>query len=163
MPDEALMKKLEEERGKGRDDYPICAVWNSILAGIVYQHSSIESLWRELRRNAQLREICGFDLCLGEWAVPPAYVYTRYCRKLMAYIDEVDNIFTRLVDEISILLPVFGRFLAMDSKAIKSLAKGQNGIKTGKSKNPTAVVTPMPTLAGKITVGAKKTAPCGKK
>jgi len=29
---------------------------NSILAGIVYEHPSIESLRRELSRNAQLRE-----------------------------------------------------------------------------------------------------------
>jgi hypothetical protein len=42
LPDEELMKVLEAERGKGRDDYPIRAVWNSILAGVVYQHSSIE-------------------------------------------------------------------------------------------------------------------------
>jgi len=33
LPDEELMKKLEQERGRGRDDYPIRALWNSILAG----------------------------------------------------------------------------------------------------------------------------------
>ena len=110
LPDAELMEKLEQERGRGRNDYPVRAVWNSILAGIIYQHASIESLRRELRRNAQLREICGFDLCYGERAVPPAYVYTRFCRKLMEYIDDVNNIYTRLVDEISILLPNFGRF-----------------------------------------------------
>ena len=44
MPDEDLMQKLESERGKGRDDYPVRAMWNSILAGVVYQHPSIESL-----------------------------------------------------------------------------------------------------------------------
>jgi len=36
LPDEKLMKKLEQVRGKGRNDYPVRAVWNSILAGIVY-------------------------------------------------------------------------------------------------------------------------------
>lgn len=125
LPDEELMEKLEQERGKGRDDYPVRAVWNSILAGIVYQHPSIESLRRELLRNGQLREICGFDLCLGERAVPPAYVYTRFCRKLMLYTDEVEKIFLRLVEEIKTLLPDFGRVLAIDSKAINSLARGQ--------------------------------------
>ena len=29
MPDEGLMQKLEQERGKGRDDYPVRAMWNS--------------------------------------------------------------------------------------------------------------------------------------
>lgn len=47
LPDEELMVDLERERGRGRDDYPVRALWNSILAGIVYQHPSIESLRRE--------------------------------------------------------------------------------------------------------------------
>ena len=53
LPDEPLMVDMERERGRGRDDYPVGAVWNSILARIVYQHPSIESLRRELPRNAQ--------------------------------------------------------------------------------------------------------------
>ena len=48
LPDEALMRNLERNRGKGRDDYPVRAVWNSILAAVVFQHPSIESLRREL-------------------------------------------------------------------------------------------------------------------
>ncbi len=54
LPDEELMKKLEEERGKGRDDYPVRAVWNPMLAGIVYQHPFIESLERSPVRAALL-------------------------------------------------------------------------------------------------------------
>ena len=53
IPDEQLVTKLKEQRNKGRDKYPVRAVWNSILAGVVYQHVSIESLRRELLRNAQ--------------------------------------------------------------------------------------------------------------
>ena len=37
IPDEELMKELERDRGKGRDDYPVRGVWNTILAGIVFQ------------------------------------------------------------------------------------------------------------------------------
>jgi len=136
LPAEELMKKLEQERGKGRDDYPVRPVWNSVLAGIVYQHPSIESLRRELLRNGQLREICGFDLCLGERAVPPAYVYSRFCRKLMSYADEVEKIFLRLVEEIKTLLPDFGRVLAIDSKAIGSLARGQKRDQEEKPQKP---------------------------
>ena len=61
MPDEELMRHLEQDRGNGRDQYPIRAVWNSILAGIVFGHPSIESLRRDLSRNGQLRECCGFE------------------------------------------------------------------------------------------------------
>ncbi len=81
----------------------------------------------------------------------------------MKYYDEVENIFNRLVDEIKILLPDFGRILATDSKAIHSLARGPKRDKNVRLKNRTGGGTPMPTLAGKITKGVKKTAPCGKK
>jgi len=51
MPDEELMRQLERERYKGQDDYPLRAMWNSILARIVFQHETIEKLRRELARN----------------------------------------------------------------------------------------------------------------
>ncbi|GAV25920.1 transposase, partial [Carboxydothermus islandicus] len=88
MPDEELMRQLEKERNKGRDDYPVRAMWNSILAGIVYQHETIEKLRRELGRNGQLRFMCGFK---GE-TVPPAWVYTRFLKKIINHAEEVDKI-----------------------------------------------------------------------
>lgn len=55
LPDESLMRKLEKERGNGRDDYPVRATWNSLMAMIVFEHNGVESLRRELGRNGQLR------------------------------------------------------------------------------------------------------------
>jgi hypothetical protein len=57
---------------------PIEAVWNAILAGIVFEHVSIESLRRELKRNAQLRELCGFNPLLGAHAIPSKSAYSRF-------------------------------------------------------------------------------------
>lgn len=125
LPDEELMRDLERERKRGRDDYPVRAVWNSILAGIVYQHSSIESLRRELRRNAQLRQLCGFDPARGERAVPPSWVYSRFLKKLMARQKLLESIFNRLVEELTKQLPDYGRILAIDGKAIASFARGR--------------------------------------
>jgi hypothetical protein len=65
LPDEELMRVLEKKRGKGRNDYPVRAIWNSIIAGVVFQHKTTESLRRDLMRNGQLRQICGFDITLG--------------------------------------------------------------------------------------------------
>ncbi len=45
-PDEELMRTLEAERGRGRNDYSVRAVWNSRLAGIVFRRESVESLLR---------------------------------------------------------------------------------------------------------------------
>jgi len=125
LPDEELMRDLERERKSGRDDYPVRAVWNSVLAGIVYQHPSIESLRRELRRNGQLRELCGFNPARGEEAVPPAWVYSRFLKKLMARQQLLEVMFNRLVEELRQHLPDFGRILAIDGKAIASFARGR--------------------------------------
>jgi hypothetical protein len=61
LPDERLMKRLEVNRGRGRDDYPIRPLWNALIAGIVFNHPTVAPLIRELRRNAELRQLCGFD------------------------------------------------------------------------------------------------------
>lgn len=120
LPDEELMRALESERKGRRDDYPLRALWNSVLAGIVFQHGSIESLRRELQRNGQLRQICGFDVFRGARAVPPEWVYTRFLRKLFDHQADLDRTVDLLVNRLEELVPDLGRRLAVDSKAIES-------------------------------------------
>jgi len=123
IPDEHLMRALECQRGNGRDDYPVRGVWNSILAAVVYQHDSIEGLRRELSRNAQLRQVCGFDIFKGDDAVPPSYVYTRFLRKLMEQADMIDEMFDLLVEQLQQELDDFGKVLAIDGKPIRTHAR----------------------------------------
>ena len=125
LPDEELVKILEEERKGKRDDYPVVAVWNSVIAGIVYQHQSIESLRRELLRNAQLRQICGFDIFSGIKGVPTSWVYTRFLKKLIKHRKEINKMFNKLVGELVELLPDVGTHLVVDSKEIDSYSKGK--------------------------------------
>lgn len=122
LPDEGLMQKIEGERGKGRNDYPVRAVWNSILAGVIYQHESIESLRRELKRNPKLCWMCGFELTKEEM-VPPAWAYTRFLKKLMKQEEEIERIFDELVEGVRKELPGFGQMIAMDGKAISTVAR----------------------------------------
>ena len=123
LPDENLMQILESLRSRGRDDYPVRAIWNSILAGIVFQHPSIESLRRELMRNAQLRQLCCFDLLKGMKAVPSSNAYTNFLRLLVKHTDSVNAIFYNLVEKLTEVLPGFGETLAIDSKAISSRSR----------------------------------------
>lgn len=116
--DEGLMRKLEEHGRWGWDDYPIRAVWNSVLAGVVYQHVSVDSLRRELLRNGELRDRCGFDPRKGAGAVPSPWVYTRFLRLLFRFEAEIDGMFDRLVDEIEELVPDLGFSVAVDSKGV---------------------------------------------
>ena len=125
LPDEKLMQILEKERGKGRDDFPVRPVWNTILAGVVFQHISIESLRRELMRNGQLRDICGLDLVKGLEAVPHSWAYSRFLKRLIQHQDEVDAMFDTLVDQLKLVLPDFGELLALDGKGIETHARGR--------------------------------------
>lgn len=123
LPDETLMQNLEILRDKGRNTYPVRAVWNSVIAGIVYQHVSIESLRRELLRNGQLRDLCGFNPLYAEKAVPTSSAYTRFLSNLMKQQKTISAIFDALIHEAGQLLPDLGEHLAMDGKFIESYGK----------------------------------------
>lgn len=123
LPDEPLMQRLERQRGKGRDDYPIRPTWNAFVAGVVYQHSSAASLLRELWRNGELREACGFDVHGGAKAVPSEDAFGRFLGSVMTCEVELESMFHKLVDELAQPLPDLGQRMAGDSKAIPSAGR----------------------------------------
>ena len=126
LPDEELVCALERDRGHGRDDYPVRCMWNCLLAAIVFQHPSVASLLRELRRNVQLRYLCGFDHIEK---VPRAYNFSRFLARLLRHQAELDLMFQKQVRRVMLLLPRFGKRLAMDSKYIASFAGRKNKLK----------------------------------
>lgn len=126
LPDQKLINTLSILRGNGRNDYPIKAIWNSVLAGIVYEHVSIESLRRELSRNAQLREMCGFNPILGIKSVPSKSAYNRFLSSLVVHEPLIREMFDYLVKELITHFPDFGTNLAGDGKAIHSFGKPSN-------------------------------------
>lgn len=132
LPDEHLMSLLEQDRGKGRNDYPVRVIWNTLLAGIVFQHPSIASLRRELLRNAELRQRCGYDLWRGVLAVPPAHVFSRFLRNLLRYEVEIRALFDQLVEQVRTVLPDFGINLSVDGKAIESAGKKSDKARDGR-------------------------------
>ena len=135
LPDERLMRILEEERGKGRDDYPVRPVWNTILGGVVFEHKSVATLRRELQRNGQLRDVCGLELGKGLDAVPPSWVYSRFLKRLIEHQDEIDALFDTLVDQLKLVLPDFGEYLALDGKGIETHARVRK-VEEGEQKEP---------------------------
>ena len=132
FPDQKLITSLHQLRGKGRNTHPIIAIWNSLLAGIVFQHKSIESLRRELMRNAQLRELCGFEPMRGSAAVPSKSAYNRFIANIIKNKNLIDEIFNDLVRELQSILPDFGKDLAFDSKAIASLSQRHGNLENDK-------------------------------
>ena len=128
IDDEALMRRLEQKRSNGRDDYPVRVMWNLLIAQRVFGHSRVESLRRELARNSQLRKICGlndYDYEHGKrkHLVPPARVFTGFLKLLIDEQEEIDKIFNEQVSELFELLPGFGETAAGDGKYLDSYAK----------------------------------------
>jgi len=126
IPDEKLIKALYNQRKNGRNDHPIEAMWNSIIAGIVYEHPSIESLIRELDRNGQLRELCGFNPLMR---IPSKSAYNRFLKSLFKYQELIDEMFNGLVNRLKQLVPDLGKNINFDGKAIKSFGKDPGEIK----------------------------------
>jgi len=130
LPDEELMVFLEEKRANGRNDYTIRSIWNTILAGIIYQHKSIESLRRELLRNPSLGELCGLDLLKENYGVPTSSAYTRFLKKLIKCDFFIEKMINSMIENLKEVLPDLGKYLAVDSKAISSFGK------KGKKREP---------------------------
>ena len=155
LPDDALMQALEARRAKGRDDYPVQAMWNAILAGIVFQHPSIASLRRELGRNPALMNLCGFEMLplvkkaattnvialepyLG---VPPDSAFSNFLANLIE-LEEAGHYTKKMLASLrqSLVeeLPDFGQHLGFDGKGVESYSTGQADRETGKTSDPDA-------------------------
>lgn len=138
LPDEEIMRVLERKRGNGRDDYPVRPMWNSMIAAVYFKHASPASLIEELKRNAQLRYICGFrgyetiknpktgDIIETRPKWPRNYNYTRFLGNLLEEQELINQMFDTCVDKLMELLPDFGQILAIDGKAIQSYATKEN-------------------------------------
>jgi hypothetical protein len=168
LPDAQLVQYLEVMRGRGRDEYPVRAMWNALVAGVVFQHPSIESLIRELGRNPALREDCGFsplpmqrkpltylvrDELSGrmraereapeepEAAIAGSWNFSRFLANVIE-LEETLGLVTGMVAtlgrQLMAELPDFGRHLGYDGKAIDSHSSGQVNGHSGETSDPHA-------------------------
>ena len=138
LPDEPIVRALELQRGRGRNTYPVRPVWNAMVAGIVLQHPTVESLLRELSRNAELRLVCGFNPILGADAVPSSFAMSRALANLIEHADLIEAMFKELVDRLRQLVPELGRHLGFDGKAIPTFSTGRKNRETGETTDPEA-------------------------
>lgn len=140
LPDGPLIQRLKSIRGKGRNEWPVEAMWNSFIASFIFDHDSIASLIRELNRNSQLRLLCGFQPHLysvltkekDEYGrrireekyklAPTASAYTNFLNNLRECQAELRVMFDSLVEYMYENLADFGEILAADGKAVQSYA-----------------------------------------
>jgi transposase len=136
LPDEELLKALNKRREKGGAGYTNESLWIAFIAKFVFQHPTIETLIRELRRNSQLRKICGFepwtDSKGATHLVPGSSTFSRFISRLMEYENEMKKIIQALIRTMYELIPDFGETCAIDGKIIKTYA---SSFKKEKSKD----------------------------
>ena len=135
--DTKIIRKLYKIRGKGRNDWSCESMWNSFIASFLFEHETVEGLLRELRRNKQLRTMCGFepkavkqkDGSIKIYVTPSASAYSKFLKNLKQCQKELDEMFTELVLYMYDNLEHFGEILMVDGKAIQSF-----GTKLSKNK-----------------------------
>jgi hypothetical protein len=75
LPDGKLLNSLRNARGKGRNDYPVSALWGVVVLRIALRHITTEAVLTELRRNDGLRRIIGIE---SEADVPKRWNISRF-------------------------------------------------------------------------------------
>jgi hypothetical protein len=168
LPDEDIIRELEDLRGNGRDDFPIRAMWNGLIGGVVFQHESVESLIRELSRNPALLEACGFDVLPRQkkavaelkrsektgkmevvyskvepayYNVPSSWNFSRFLKNVIDLEESkglVSGMIEKLREQLMEELPDFGRHLGYDGKAIDSHSTGHKKKETGQTSDSDA-------------------------
>ena len=127
MPDREIVSKLIQIRGKGRNEYPIIPVWNSILIMPLIECSTVEQLRRELSRNSDLRKLCGFEDANYYYGkcklVPPAKAYSNMFKNLKNIEPLLKECFYKLRKFMYDNLKNFGKDTAEDGKIFLSKAK----------------------------------------
>lgn len=165
LPDRAIIQALDEKRGKGRNEYPVAAMWNAVIAGVVLQHESVASLIRELHRNPALLQLCGFNPLPRQKApivqivpdqisgrpvaralppktpqpcIPNQENFSRFLANLIDLEETyelVSGMIPQLRGELMEVLPDFGKHLGYDGKSIHSHSTGQVNRKSGQASD----------------------------
>src|SRR4029077_7764888 len=116
IPDERLLDSLRRARGKGRDDYPVVALWGTFLLAIVLRHHSMDACLQELERNPALRLLVGIE---AEEDVPKPHNMSRFA----ATLGEEPHL--------TLLREVFDVLVRRLGAAVDDLGKDTGGDSTG--------------------------------
>lgn len=132
LAQEKLLARLTRRRRGRRFAHSQEALWRALLAKELFGHHTLAELVRDLLRNPELRQACGFekveDVPTGD------YVWSRFQERLGKHAALVEEMFDELVERLAALLPDLGRRLAVDSKALPvegaRPADADTGVKT---------------------------------
>jgi len=114
VPDGPLLEALNDNRGKGRNDYPVRRLWFCALLQPLLRHTTMEQTLAELRRNADLRRIGGMEHAED---VPRAWNMSRFLTILgqEPFCALLHAAFSRMVQRLGVAVPTLGEQSAGDA------------------------------------------------
>lgn len=122
--DEEVVKALEADRGpRGRDDYPVVAMWRLLAVQLFLRRAMFTDLLGELRRNVDMARLLGFKEQLpGDFDLPSQSAVSRMHRKLkeQPYATLVKGIQEKTVEALRREDPMIGKHTAQDSTDVRT-------------------------------------------
>jgi Transposase DDE domain/Transposase domain (DUF772) len=134
VPDAQLLEGLRLHRGRGRDDYPVSALWGVVLLSILLRHVSIAACLEELQRHDALCRLIGID---SEAQIPKAWNMSRFLDVLgqEPHLSNLRATFDAMVERLGTIIPDLGQHTAGDSAALNARRSRQQA---KDPKTPTA-------------------------
>ena len=123
--DEDLVRELAAERGHGRDDHPVRAIWNLLAIGLYLRNRNFAELLGELQRNSDLARVLGFrEIGPNLYDLPSDSAVSRFHRKMTSeYLSRVEAIFARTAQVLAAENPEFGKHTALDASDVRTHAR----------------------------------------
>ena len=126
LPDAKLLAALRRWRGRGRDDYPLTALWGVCILTRLLRHPTTEATLAELRRNEGLRKLIGID---GEHNVPRKWNVSRFQKVLgcQPHLTLLREMFDEMVRALSQVVTDLGRQTAGDATGLSARLERSGG------------------------------------
>ena len=117
LSDAPLLARLWLYRANGRPGYPLRPLWRAYVASFVLNLGSTNDLLRLLRRDRQIRLLCGFGTRL-----PHRTTFNRFISRLASHPDLVEQSLASVTGKLRELLPDLGEEVAIDSTTVRTHA-----------------------------------------
>jgi hypothetical protein len=124
--DGELVHELQKERGHGRDDLSVLAMWNLLAVSLYLRRCRFSDLLAELRRNSDLARLLGFEeIGPNQFLTPSKSALSRFHVKLTSecYLAKVEAILRRTVEALKAECPQFGKHVAVDASDVRTHAQ----------------------------------------
>jgi Transposase DDE domain/Transposase domain (DUF772) len=121
IPDQPLLQSLRAARGKGRDDYPVEVLWDTLVLASARRHVSTDACLEDLKRNPALRLLLGIE---AEAAVPDADNMSRFLARLgeEPHLTHLRTVFDAMARRLGLVVGDLGRDTTGDSTGLAGRA-----------------------------------------